>query len=221
MSKGCSLGSLLSGGDSDPPTNSRADWRALYERFQERSLRTRLKIPLLYGVDAVHGHSNVLGAVIFPHNVGLGATRNAKLVEEIGRITAKEVRATGINWTFAPCIAVPRDERWGRTYEGFSEDPVARRRARCGSRAGACRPAGCRIREASSPVRNISPATAARSWGTGMPSNDAPGKRFPLDRGDTRGDEATLRRLFIDPLHPLDQERRRVDHGDLQQLEWR
>ena len=122
--EGLFVGSLLSGGDSDPPTNSRADWRALYERLQERSLRTRLKIPLLYGVDAVHGHSNVLGAVIFPHNVGLGATRNPKLVEEIGRLTAKEVRATGINWTFAPCIAVPRDERWGRTYEGFSEDPV-------------------------------------------------------------------------------------------------
>ena len=117
------VGSLLSGGDSDPKTNSLQDWTEMYERYQSHALKTRLRIPLLYGVDAVHGHSNVLGAVMFPHNIGLGATRNAKLVEEIGRITAKEVRATGINWTFAPCIAVPRDERWGRTYEGFAEDP--------------------------------------------------------------------------------------------------
>ncbi|NIS01101.1 MAG: beta-glucosidase, partial [Gemmatimonadetes bacterium] len=78
---------------------------------------------LLYGVDAVHGHSNVIGAVIFPHNIGLGATRNADLVEEISRITALETRATGMNWAFAPCVAVPRDDRWGRTYEGYAEEP--------------------------------------------------------------------------------------------------
>lgn len=117
------LGSLLSGGDSDPKTNSLADWTEMYDRYQSRALRTRLRIPLLYGVDAVHGHNNVPGAVVFPHNIGLGATRNPKLVEQIGRITAQEVRATGIQWVFAPCVAVPRDERWGRTYEGFSEDP--------------------------------------------------------------------------------------------------
>jgi len=117
------LGSVLSGGDSDPKTNTVEDWADMYDRYQSHALRTRLKIPLLYGVDAVHGHNNVLGAVVFPHNIGLGATRNAKLVEEIGRITAKEVRTTGINWAFAPCVAVPRDERWGRTYEGFGEEP--------------------------------------------------------------------------------------------------
>ena len=76
----------------------------MYEDYQSEAMKTRLQIPLLYGVDAVHGHSNVIGAVIFPHNIGLGATRNADLVEEISRITAKEVRATGINWTFAPCV---------------------------------------------------------------------------------------------------------------------
>ncbi len=118
-----SFGSVLSGGDSDPKTNSFADWRDMYERFQSQALKTRLKIPILYGVDAVHGHNNVIGAVVFPHNVGLGATRDAKLVEEIARITALEVRATGMNWAFSPCVAVPQDERWGRTYEGFSEDP--------------------------------------------------------------------------------------------------
>ena len=82
------VGSLLSGGGSDPATNSFEDWRALYEMYQSKALETRLGIPLLYGVDAVHGHSNVIGAVVFPHNIGLGATRNAELVEEIARITA-------------------------------------------------------------------------------------------------------------------------------------
>ena len=96
----------------------------MYDCLQQRALKTRLKIPILFGVDAVHGHSNVVGATIFPHNVGLGATRNAKLVEEVHRLTAKEVRATGIQWTFAPCVTVPQDIRWGRTYEGFSEDPA-------------------------------------------------------------------------------------------------
>ena len=117
------LGSLLSGGSSDPETNSLADWTEMYDRYQAQALKTRLRIPLLYGVDAVHGHSNVIGAVVFPHNVGLGATRSPELVEEISRLTAKEVRATGIQWTFAPCVAVARDIRWGRSYEAFSEDP--------------------------------------------------------------------------------------------------
>ena len=105
------------------PATRSMDWTNAVDRTISHSLKTRLGIPILYGVDAVHGHNNVLGAVIFPHNIGLGCTRDAPLVEEIGRVTALEVRATGIQWTFAPCIAVPRDDRWGRTYEGFSEDP--------------------------------------------------------------------------------------------------
>ena len=115
---------MLSGGDSDPKAgNSLEAWTDLLDRFQAHAYKTRLKIPLLYGIDAVHGHNNVLGAVIFPHNIGLGGTRDAALVEKIERITAEEVRATGIQWAFAPCVTVPQDIRWGRTYEGFSEDP--------------------------------------------------------------------------------------------------
>jgi len=95
----------------------------MYDNFQEQALSTRLGIPLIYGIDAVHGHNNVAGAVIFPHNIGLGATRDPELVEEIGRITALEVAGTGIDWTFSPCLAVARDERWGRTYESFGETP--------------------------------------------------------------------------------------------------
>src|SRR6202022_1999230 len=98
-------------------------WTDMYDGYQRHALKTRLAIPLLYGIDAVHGHNNVLGAVIFPHNIGLGCTRNPGLVEHAARITAEEVRATGINWAFAPCVAVPQDIRWGRTYEGFSESP--------------------------------------------------------------------------------------------------
>jgi beta-glucosidase len=116
------LGSILSGGGSDPSSgNTALDWTNLYDSFQQKALQTRLGIPIIYGIDAVHGHSNVYGAVIFPHNIGLGATRNPELVENAARVTAVEIAATGIDWTFAPCIAVPRDERWGRTYEGFGE----------------------------------------------------------------------------------------------------
>ncbi|MDX1700321.1 MAG: glycoside hydrolase family 3 N-terminal domain-containing protein, partial [Melioribacteraceae bacterium] len=118
------IGSILSGGGSDPsPENTPLDWTNLYDSFQQKALETRLGIPIIYGVDAVHGHSNVNGAVIFPHNIGLGATRNSELIESAARITAIEIAATGIDWNFAPCIAVPRDERWGRTYEGFGETP--------------------------------------------------------------------------------------------------
>ncbi len=90
--------------------------------FQSAALQTRLAIPLIYGVDAVHGHSNMVGATIFPHNIGLGATRDADLVERVGRATAQELSATGVFWDFAPCVAVPQDIRWGRTYEGYSDN---------------------------------------------------------------------------------------------------
>ena len=115
------LGSLLSGGGSAPETNNVAEWAKMYDNYQQEALKTRLRIPLIYGIDAVHGHNNVYGAVIFPHNIGLGCTRNPDLIEEVNRITAKEVAATGIDWTFSPCIAVPKNEKWGRTYEGFGE----------------------------------------------------------------------------------------------------
>jgi len=117
------FGSLLSGGGSAPPNNSPAGWADMYDRYQAYALQTRLKIPLLYGIDAVHGHNNVRGAVIFPHNIGLGCTRDVDLVERVSRTTADEVAGTGIDWTFSPCVAVVRDERWGRTYEGFGETP--------------------------------------------------------------------------------------------------
>ena len=185
------LGSVLSGGSSDPKEgNSLQAWTDLYDRLQQHTANTRLSIPLLYGIDAVHGHNNVLGAVIFPHNIGLGCTRNAALVEKMERITAEEVRATGIQWAFAPCVTVPQDVRWGRTYEGFSEDPELVRgtgagRRSAASRAGPGQPAlRPGLRQALRRRRRHRVRLRARG-GKG------------LDQGDTRVDEATLRRIHL------------------------
>jgi len=189
------VGSLLSGGGSDPATNSFEDWRALYEMYQSKALETRLGIPLLYGVDAVHGHSNVIGAVVFPHNIGLGATRNAELVEEIARITAKEIKATGINWDFAPCVAVPRDDRWGRTYEGFAEEPILV------AELGAAAVRGLQGSDLSDPSRVVACAKHLAGDGgtaidTGVTLPDW--SSYPFDRGDVPLAEEELRRLHME-----------------------
>jgi beta-glucosidase len=185
------LGSLLSGGSSDPKEgNSFEAWRNMYERYQQRALKTRLGIPILYGVDALHGHNNVIGAVILPHHIGLGCTRNAALVEKIGRITAAEMLATGVQWTFAPCVAVPQDIRWGRTYEGFSEDPALVRVL------GEAAVRGLQGADLGRPLSVLACAKhyvgdGGTTFGTGM------GGKSPLDQGDTRVDEATLRRVHL------------------------
>jgi beta-glucosidase len=117
------LGSLLSGGGSVPTPNTPEGWADMVDAFQREALKSRLKIPLIYGVDSVHGHGNLYGATVFPHNIGLGATRDPQLVADVEHITAAETRASGPQWAFAPCICAARDDRWGRTYESFSEDP--------------------------------------------------------------------------------------------------
>jgi beta-glucosidase len=192
------IGSVLSGGDSDPAEgNGLQAWTELYDKTQTEAMKTRLAIPILYGIDAVHGHSNVLNAVIFPHNIALGCTRDPALVERIGRITAKEVRATGIQWTFGPCVTVPQDIRWGRTYEGFSEDPALVRRlgeASVRGMQGDLRNALSILACAKHYVGDggTSATTAARP---GMPGGAA--ERLWLDQGDTKVDEATLRRIHL------------------------
>lgn len=121
------LGSILAGGNSGPYGDERASaesWRRLVGEFRAASRRAGAGIPVLFGVDAVHGHSNVPGATIFPHNVGLGAARDPDLIRRIGAATAAEIAGSGIEWTFAPTLAVPQDVRWGRTYEGYSSDPA-------------------------------------------------------------------------------------------------
>jgi beta-glucosidase len=117
------VGSILSGGGSAPGDNTPLGWARMATEYRAQSQKARLKIPALYGVDAVHGHNNVPGAVIFPHNIGLGASKDPDLVTRIGRATALELSATGMDWTFAPVVASARDERWGRTYEAFGETP--------------------------------------------------------------------------------------------------
>jgi beta-glucosidase len=123
------LGSILAGGNSDPNNKYDAapsEWLALADAFWEASMDTSAggkAIPVIFGIDAVHGQSNIVGATLFPHNVGLGATRNPELMRQIGRVTAIETRTTGMEWTFAPTVAVPQDDRWGRAYEGYSESP--------------------------------------------------------------------------------------------------
>ncbi|MDI9612291.1 MAG: glycoside hydrolase family 3 protein [Acidobacteriota bacterium] len=192
------IGSVLSGGDSDPQEgNTLEAWTDLYDRVQTEAMKTRFGIPVLYGVDAVHGHSNVLGAVIFPHNIALGCTRDPELVEKINRITAAEVRATGIQWTFSPCVAVPQDIRWGRTYEGFSEDPElvatlgeAAVRGLQGNLGDPLSVLAC----AKHFVGDGGTAPSALPI-PGAPA--APGARLWLDRGDMRVDESTLRRIHL------------------------
>ncbi len=185
-----SLGSVLSGGSTDPKTgNRRTDWAQLVEDCQARTTTTRLAIPLLYGIDAVHGHNNVLGAVIFPHNIGLGCTRNPALVEEISRLTAREIRATGMQWAFAPCLAVPRDIRWGRTYEGYSEDPAIV----ASFAAAAVR--GLQGDALQGPFSVL--ACAKHFIADGGTSYVGANGRAGLDQGDVKVDEATLRAVHM------------------------
>lgn len=117
------LGSVLSGGGSTPTPNTPEAWADMVDAYQSRALDTRLGIPLLYGIDSVHGDNNLVGATVFPHNIAMGATRDPALVRKAAHITAIETRATGPQWTFSPCVCVTRDERWGRTYESFGESP--------------------------------------------------------------------------------------------------
>ena len=173
--RGYFLGSLLSGGGSSPPDKTAPGWAEMYDRYQGIALETRLRIPLVYGIDAVHGHNNVVGAVIFPHNIGLGCTRDAALVERVARATAEEVAATGIDWTFSPCIAVARDERWGRTYESFGETPEL-------------------VSEmAAAAVRGYQPTILACAKHYLADGGTAGGR----DQGDAQMDEATLRAIHL------------------------
>lgn len=177
------IGSVLSGGNSNPADNRPETWLKFANEFQAQALQTRLKIPLLYGVDAVHGHNNIIGAVIFPHNVGLGATHDAALVQKAERVTAEEVAGTGIRWAFAPCIAVSRDIRWGRSYESFGQSPELV------SKLGAAAVCGL---QGETLGKNSVLACAKHFAGDG-------GTEKGKDQGNTVCDEATFRKLYLPP----------------------
>lgn len=177
------LGSVLSGGNSNPADNSFKAWSKFATGFQDRALKTRLKIPLLYGIDAVHGHNNVFGAVVFPHNIGLGATRNPALIEQAARVTAEEIAATSMHWAFAPCVAVVQNIRWGRSYESFSSDPLLVGQLGAAANRGfqGALPGGFRVL-----------ACTKHFAGDG-------GTQDGVDQGNTVGPEADLRRLHLAP----------------------
>ena len=190
------LGSVLSGGGSAPGKATPAEWADMLDALHAEAFGTRLGIPLIYGVDAVHGHNNAVGAVIFPHNIGLGATMSPELVSEVARATALEVAATGVDWTFAPVVSPGRDERWGRTYETFSELPedsgklaAAAVRGYQGERLGA------------DPTSVL--ACAKHYAGDSLTHYGSPSKQGALlDQGDVRLPREELERLAIAPYLP-------------------
>ena len=188
------IGSLLSGGGSNPDTNHFEAWADMYDQYQKVAMSSRLGIPLIYGVDAVHGHNNVLGATIFPHNVGLGCANDYELCRKISEATAIEVAATGINWNFSPCVAIPQDEKWGRHYEGYSEhvDIV--------SDMGEASIIGYQTAELGSVNHSVVAcakhfiADGATIWGTGMGN-----KANKIDRGNAPISDSLIRAKYLPP----------------------
>jgi beta-glucosidase len=187
------IGSLLSGGGGYPSPNNPNGWADMTDRFQRMALKSRLGIPLIYGADAVHGHSNVKGAVIFPHNIGLGAARDSELVKQVGRITALEMAATGVFWNFAPTVAVPQDIRWGRTYEGYSENTELVSSLSTAYILGLQNTDnngfGSRGTVLATPKHFIGDGGTA--WGSAM-------SRL-VDQGDVQTDEEFVRKMFLPP----------------------
>jgi beta-glucosidase len=179
------IGALLSGGGAGPKKNTPEAWRDMVNDFQRAAQKSRLGIPLLYGVDAVHGNTNVLGATIFPHNIGLAATQDPDLVKQIGEITAQELMTTGIYWNFSPDVDVVEDMRWGRTYETFGSN------TQTVSRMGAAYITGLQApKNGSASVL----ATAKHFLGTGsMDWGTSGNPDFKIDQGTTTVSEATLR----------------------------
>jgi beta-glucosidase len=186
------LGSVLSGGGGSPAQNDPGGWWRMVDGFQAAALSTRLAIPILYGVDAVHGHGNVHGATVFPHDIGLGANGDPALVEQIGAATAAEMVATGIRWDFAPVVAVPQDVRWGRTYEGFGEDPGLV------GELGAAFIRGLQGDDLSAPTAvAATPKHFVGDGGTGWGTSTTNG--YQIDQGVTVVDEATLDAIHLAP----------------------
>jgi beta-glucosidase len=186
------IGGVLSGGGGTPRTNTTAAWAEMVDDYQAAALDTRLGIPIIYGVDAVHGHNNLKGAVIFPHNIGLGATRDPDLVREIGRVTALEMAATNIYWNYAPVLAVGQDIRWGRTYEVYSENTDLV------TELSVAYLEGLQGDDLSDPLTVLGTpkhyvGDGGTLWGTSLRAG------WKIDQGDLQVDEATLREIHLPP----------------------
>jgi len=192
------IGSILSGGGGSPESNTVQGWQEMTAAFQDEALATRLGIPLIYGVDAVHGHNNLYGATIFPHQIGLGATGDSELVRQIGQATAEEILATGIPWNFAPVVAVPLDIRWGRTYEAYGQDPELVAELGLAYMQGLqSLPDGYTATPGQSLYALATPKHFLGDGGTVYGSSDE--SNYLLDQGDMRLDEATVREYFLPP----------------------
>ncbi|CUS06366.1 Beta-glucosidase-like glycosyl hydrolase [Candidatus Promineifilum breve] len=194
------MGSVLSGGGGNPKPNTPATWAAMVSEYDEAARRSRLGIPLLYGVDAVHGHNNVHGATIFPHTISLGAAGDPELARRVARATALETAATGVRWDFAPMVSVVQDPRWGRTYEAFGDDTAAvtalSRAYLLGLQdAGDGRGLASPHAVLGTPKHYL--GDGATLWGTSK--MEMLGLRFHIDQGDMRVDEATLRAKYLPP----------------------
>lgn len=187
------IGSLLSGGGGSPAVNSPDGWAAMVDEYQSYALKTRLGIPLIYGVDAVHGHNNLLGATIFPHNIGLGAAGDPELMERIGRATAQEMVATGIRWNFAPVVAVVQDIRWGRTYESYGQDPELVSTLGSAYLRGLQGGSGLSDPQAVLATPKHFIGDGGTTWGSSTTSG------YRIDQGDLQVDEASLRAIFLPP----------------------
>jgi beta-glucosidase len=194
------VGSLLSGGGDTPTPNTPTGWADMVDGFQARALTTRLQIPLIYGEDTVHGVGNMIGATVFPHNIGLGATRDPALAAQEGAVTAAETRASGPEWGFAPCLCVARDDRWGRTYESFGEDPalVQRMETEIDGLQGT-HPDAARSGDSSLNSNDHILATAKHFAGDGGTSYGTGDSGYPIDQGVDITDSQTFQRLFVSP----------------------
>ena len=194
------IGSILSGGGGSPSPNTPQAWADMVDGFQKYALQTRLGIPLIYGVDAVHGHGNLKGATLFPQNVGLGAANDPELMERIGQITAREMIATGIYWNFGPVVAVPQDIRWGRTYEGYSENTELVSSLAVAYLRGMQYVDGAQDLSAPGTVLGT-PKHFVGDGGTawGSSAMEVMGHPYMLDQGVTDVDEATLRAIHLPP----------------------
>ncbi len=194
------LGSVLSGGGDTPTPNTPTGWADMVDSFEAQSLATPLQIPLIYGLDTVHGDNSMVGATIFPHNIGMGATRDPALTQQEGAVTAAETRATGPQWGFAPCICVARDIRWGRTYESFGEDPalVSRMETEISGLQGSSPQASTSGQSSLSSNDHIL-ATAKHYAGDGGTSYGTGDSGYPIDQGVDVMSSSTFRRLFVSP----------------------
>jgi beta-glucosidase len=191
------LGSVLSGGGSVPTPNTPTAWADMVDRYQAAALTTPLQIPLIYGIDTVHGDGNMDGATVFPHNIGLGATRDPALVREVEHVAASETRATGPQWAFAPCICVARDDRWGRIYESFGETPELVEQMETAIDGLQGPPGHLSDNDRVLATAKHFAGDGLTTYGTG--SNMQQTGNYPIDQGVDQVDRATFDRLALAP----------------------